>query len=438
MVQPVDPGWSCVPATQPTERALGAAAASSFSCAGLCDARNVDTISGSSCVTSTATTASICSFSRTSSASAAGAARVSAGPRRPSARSTRQKATNGRRRCPGGRRNYRLCANYTQHNVCNWALPADDAEHAVPVVPPDAGHPEPVRPGIEEAWYRLEVAKRRLVYTPARARPAARQPGRGSRARAGLRVPGRPGRSRRAEVLTGHAGGVITINLAEADDAERERRRVALHEPYRTLLGHFRHEFGHYYWDRLIARQPSASTASASCSATSARTTARRSSATTAKARRPTGSSASSAPTPPCTRGRTGPRPGRTTCTWSTPSRPPRRAACRSSPRAADEPSLTRRRPRGRPGSFEQLIESWLPLTYVLNNLNRGLGCRTPIRSCCPTRRLQSSASSTIRSRRPRSRPCRRRRPRSPRPEPEVQASGNEVYDGRRRGPQRA
>jgi hypothetical protein len=53
-------------------------------------------------------------------------------------------------------------------------------------------------------------------------------------------------------VLTGHADGVITVNVAEADDAEREKRRVSMHEPYRTLLGHFRHEIGHYYWDRLI------------------------------------------------------------------------------------------------------------------------------------------------------------------------------------------
>ena len=58
--------------------------------------------------------------------------------------------------------------------------------------------------------------------------------------------------------MTGHDDGVISINIAEADDAERERRRVSLHEPYRTLLGHMRHEIGHYYWDRLIARQRSA------------------------------------------------------------------------------------------------------------------------------------------------------------------------------------
>ena len=59
-----------------------------------------------------------------------------------------------------------------------------------------------------------------------------------------------------APVLTGHADGVITVNIAEADDAEREKRRTAMHEPYRTLLGHMRHESGHYYWDRLIAGTP--------------------------------------------------------------------------------------------------------------------------------------------------------------------------------------
>ena len=54
------------------------------------------------------------------------------------------------------------------------------------------------------------------------------------------------------QILTGHAQGLITINIAEADDAERERARQELGEPYRTLLGHFRHEVGHYYWERLV------------------------------------------------------------------------------------------------------------------------------------------------------------------------------------------
>ena len=57
-------------------------------------------------------------------------------------------------------------------------------------------------------------------------------------------------------VLTGHANGLITLNIEEADDSRREKIRHEMHEPYRTLLGHFRHEIGHYYWDRLIAGTP--------------------------------------------------------------------------------------------------------------------------------------------------------------------------------------
>ena len=54
------------------------------------------------------------------------------------------------------------------------------------------------------------------------------------------------------KVMTGHDNGLITIALVEADDAERERRRTQMHEPYRSLLGHFRHEVGHYFWDVLV------------------------------------------------------------------------------------------------------------------------------------------------------------------------------------------
>ena len=103
-------------------------------------------------------------------------------------------------------------------------------------------------------WRALEAAKRRLVYTLVQLRlPVETQ----AESPAGLAVqfladvgPGAP------TVMTGHADGVITINLAEADDAERERRRQQMGELYRTLLGHFRHEIGHYYWDRLIANTP--------------------------------------------------------------------------------------------------------------------------------------------------------------------------------------
>jgi hypothetical protein len=55
-------------------------------------------------------------------------------------------------------------------------------------------------------------------------------------------------------VTTGHDEGLITIDLGESDDARREQRRAELDEPYRTMLGHFRHEIGHYYWPRLVER----------------------------------------------------------------------------------------------------------------------------------------------------------------------------------------
>ena len=62
--------------------------------------------------------------------------------------------------------------------------------------------------------------------------------------------------SEQQKVFTGHKNGVITLDLAEGDDVHREQLRVAMAEPYRTLLGHFRHEIGHYYFYRLVGPSP--------------------------------------------------------------------------------------------------------------------------------------------------------------------------------------
>lgn len=53
-------------------------------------------------------------------------------------------------------------------------------------------------------------------------------------------------------VTTGHHSGIITIDLAEGDSVHREQVRRRLAEPYRTMLGHFRHEIGHYYEALLV------------------------------------------------------------------------------------------------------------------------------------------------------------------------------------------
>ena len=62
--------------------------------------------------------------------------------------------------------------------------------------------------------------------------------------------------SEQQPVTTGHADGVITIDMAEGSDPHREELRVKLAEPYRTLLGHLRHEIGHWYWMVLVDGSP--------------------------------------------------------------------------------------------------------------------------------------------------------------------------------------
>ncbi|WP_186201362.1 zinc-binding metallopeptidase family protein [Burkholderia gladioli] len=144
---------------------------------------------------------------------------------------------------------YRPCHNYSVENVCNWMIPADSPASycescALTETIPDLSNPDN-RP----LWYRTEAAKRRLVYTltmlglPVESRLLAPERGMSFAFKAATES---------EPVMTGHANGLITLNLAEADDAERERVRAAMHEPYRTLVGHFRHEIGHYYFDRLI------------------------------------------------------------------------------------------------------------------------------------------------------------------------------------------
>jgi hypothetical protein len=152
-------------------------------------------------------------------------------------------------------RPYRYCAN-EQYGVCNWLIPAESSDAFCAAcrhnrMIPDLSVPENVT-----NWRRVEVAKHRLFYTLLKLRLPLTT--RSEEPDAGLAfdllAPSPPGGP---PVITGHAGGLITINLAEADDAERERQRAKMGEPYRTLLGHFRHEVAHYYWDHLVRDTPS-------------------------------------------------------------------------------------------------------------------------------------------------------------------------------------
>jgi hypothetical protein len=147
---------------------------------------------------------------------------------------------------------YRQCRNSREYQVCNWLVAENDASEHCRACRLNLLIPDLAIEGNLERWRKLEQAKRRVLYSLLRFKLRTEE----ERGRAALRFKFLGDQPGGATVLTGHHLGVITINIAEADDAERERRRVELHEPLRTLLGHLRHEVAHYYWDRLVANGP--------------------------------------------------------------------------------------------------------------------------------------------------------------------------------------
>jgi hypothetical protein len=148
-------------------------------------------------------------------------------------------------------RTFRLCAN-AKHDVCNWLVDATSDETMCAACRHNRVIPELGNETNRRAWRKIEVAKHRLFYTLYRMRLAQTVDLFAAPEPLVFRFladhPSIPSK----KVMTGHEDGVITIALSEADDAERELRRTAMGEPYRTLLGHFRHEVGHYFWDRLV------------------------------------------------------------------------------------------------------------------------------------------------------------------------------------------
>lgn len=144
---------------------------------------------------------------------------------------------------------YRKCANYLQQGVCNWLVAEGDPSELCQACRLNHVIPDLSQPENRTLWLEVEKAKRRLVYSlnqlglPLLSKDD--DPERGL----SFDIKANVGDER---VLTGHSDGLITLNLSEADAAEREKMRLAVKERYRTLLGHFRHEIGHYYWDRLV------------------------------------------------------------------------------------------------------------------------------------------------------------------------------------------
>lgn len=142
-----------------------------------------------------------------------------------------------------------LCRQYEPAGICNWLCPPGASggyciSCAMTQEIPDLGVS-----GHLALWKRLEAAKRRLVYGLLALRlplTGGPWPAEGLRFSFLADTPTR-------HIVSSHENGLITLAIAEADDAARATIRESLGEPYRTLLGHLRHEVGHYYWARLVA-----------------------------------------------------------------------------------------------------------------------------------------------------------------------------------------
>ena len=147
-----------------------------------------------------------------------------------------------------------LCAN-AAHGACNWIVPASGGEGALcrACIHNDTIPDLSIGANLAN-WQEIERAKKRLFYQLIRWNlplvTRAEDPAHG------LAFRFLADDDAFDPVMTGHENGIITIALAEADEQERERRRAGLGEPYRTLLGHFRHEIAHHYWDVLVTDGP--------------------------------------------------------------------------------------------------------------------------------------------------------------------------------------
>ncbi|MFT3906364.1 MAG: putative zinc-binding metallopeptidase [Steroidobacteraceae bacterium] len=143
------------------------------------------------------------------------------------------------------------CAHRDDGIGCNWLVAAAGKQTLCDCCRYTRTFP-PLEGDNIRAWAKLEAAKRRLFYALHRLRLPI--PDRLALPEDGLAFDFLSAEASAEAIMTGHASGIVTVSLAEADDVAREQARVAFHEPYRTLLGHLRHEIGHFYWERLLAR----------------------------------------------------------------------------------------------------------------------------------------------------------------------------------------
>ena len=156
------------------------------------------------------------------------------------------------------------CHNYAIEKVCNRCIPADQTDAIVSQLCDYCRFndtiPDLSIDGNWEKWRQIEIAKRRLLYTLDRLKVPYGSAADNFHLPLSFDFKADSERKRllwfnvgkQEQVYTGHANGKVTLNIREADNVEREKARVSFGEAHRTLIGHFRHEIGHYFWDVLV------------------------------------------------------------------------------------------------------------------------------------------------------------------------------------------
>lgn len=150
-------------------------------------------------------------------------------------------------------RKYRFCRN-ADYGACNWLVPDESHDLYCTCCRHNRVVPDLSLDWNLTRWRQIEAAKHRLFYSLLRLDLPLMTRNENPASGLAFDFLVDPAENYRIgpPVLTGHHSGLITLNIAEADDVERERRRTLFGEHYRTLLGHFRHEIGHYFWNVLV------------------------------------------------------------------------------------------------------------------------------------------------------------------------------------------
>ena len=160
---------------------------------------------------------------------------------------------------------FNRCGNWIEHDACNWLVDQNRnikylcyACNFNRIIPNQTKTSDEI-PANFFRWLKLEDAKKRLVFT---LRTLGLNINDGwSDAKSGLLFDfleefEAPENAEVVPVMTGYFDGVITINSKEADDVALATARSQLNERQRTVLGHFRHESGHYFWDKIFSKYP--------------------------------------------------------------------------------------------------------------------------------------------------------------------------------------